>query len=304
MAFGIFLHRSDSKYNDLPSQYYQFPKSYLSRAAPFAGSWIIYYEPTKVKNTRGYYAVAKVEKIIPDPSVTDRFLALIEAGSYLEFPSYVPFVEDGQLNELGLLNEEGKISGRSQSAVRPISISDFNRILDKGLNADIGILPRVDSDFITTEFTEKPQSFDFGHEVGSVVRDMSVFTSNRAIRDPAFRRAVISAYDERCAITGLKLINGGGRAEVQAGHIRPVAAQGPDAVQNGLALSGTVHWMFDRGLISLSDSMEILISRHVNDRDSIESLIYPTGYARPPEDKRLLPHPSYLGWHREHCFKQ
>ncbi len=41
-------------------------------------------------------------------------------------------------------------------------------------------------------------------------------------------------------------------------------------VQNGLALSGTLHWMFDRGLIGFSDDHDILVSRHVNDRDSVE----------------------------------
>ncbi|WP_368855610.1 HNH endonuclease, partial [Klebsiella aerogenes] len=52
-----------------------------------------------------------------------------------------------------------------------------------------------------------------------------------------------------------------GRAEVAAAHIRPVEANGPDIINNGVALSGTAHWMFDRGLFSLADNLEILISR-------------------------------------------
>jgi predicted restriction endonuclease len=60
---------------------------------------------------------------------------------------------------------------------------------------------------------------------------------------------VLRAYDERCAITGFKFINGGGRAEVDAAHIRPVQHNGPDTINNGIALCGTAHWMFDRGLI-------------------------------------------------------
>ena len=36
-------------------------------------------------------------------------------------------------------------------------------------------------------------------------------------------------------------------------HIRPVDANGPDIVSNGLAVSGTAHWMFDRELIGLDD---------------------------------------------------
>jgi putative restriction endonuclease len=71
---------------------------------------------------------------------------------------------------------------------------------------------------------------------------------------------VKTAYENTCAVTGLKIINGGGRSEVQAAHIRPVSDLGPDSVRNGLALCGTVHWMFDRGLISLDDDYRILMA--------------------------------------------
>ena len=45
-------------------------------------------------------------------------------------------------------------------------------------------------------------------------------------------------------MTGLRIVNGGGRPEVQAAHIRAEEADGPDALRNGVALSGTAHWMF------------------------------------------------------------
>lgn len=37
----------------------------------------------------------------------------------------------------------------------------------------------------------------------------------------------------------------GGRPEIQAAHLRPVTSVGPDSVRNALALSCTVHGMFD-----------------------------------------------------------
>jgi len=37
--------------------------------------------------------------------------------------------------------------------------------------------------------------------------------------------------------------------------------------------------MFDGGLIGLSDDLEILVSRHTNDRDSIQGLINKIGKA-------------------------
>jgi len=62
--------------------------------------------------------------------------------------------------------------------------------------------------------------------------------------------------------------------------------------------------MFDRGLISLENDLKIKISRHVNDIDSVNKLINNSGFANPPKDIRHMPHPTYLEWHREHCFKQ
>lgn len=107
----------------------------------------------------------------------------------------------------------------------------------------------------------------------------------------------------RCAVTGWKLINGVGRAEADAAHIRPVERGGPDSVRKGLALSGTAHWMLDRGLTGLSDDLDIMISRQVYDRPSVEAVLNKTGKALVPELASMQPHPTFLGWHREHCFK-
>ncbi|KQW78472.1 hypothetical protein ASE32_34550 [Ensifer sp. Root231] len=55
-------------------------------------------------------------------------LALIEPGSYLDFINQVQFSGTEGEVESGVLNEEGRISGKAQSAVRPIWSADFNRI--------------------------------------------------------------------------------------------------------------------------------------------------------------------------------
>lgn len=303
MTFGVFIHRADSIYDDSPAERYQFPKPYFERASATVGDWIVYYEPVKVRGSKGYYAIAKVERIVPDPKATGMFLALIEPGTYLEFPNPVPFDDGNGLVERGLLNEAGRISGRAQAAVRPISPADMDRILTRGLAEDHPLLPRIGSveisDDVPFQLDETQTPFVFEQE-----RERITALTTRTVRDRVFRRVVLRAYDERCAVTGLKLINGGGRAEVAAAHIRPVEHNGPDIINNGLALSGTVHWMFDRGLISLSDDLDIIISRQVNDRDGVESLINRSGKLIGPLAARDRPHPAFLAWHRENCFKR
>ena len=66
MGFGVFIHRSDSIYDDSPAERYQFPRQYLGRVEACLGDWIVYYEPRKVDETRGYFAMAKIERVIPD----------------------------------------------------------------------------------------------------------------------------------------------------------------------------------------------------------------------------------------------
>lgn len=288
---GVFVHRRDTHYADELYRQYQFPKAYLSRASQFEGDWAIYYEPVKAGG-RGFYAVAWVEKIVPDPSREGHYLALIKPDTYLDFAQNVPHRIDGKLVESGLAN--------AQAAVRPLNSQDFVRIINLGLGDDESVLPRVGDPAapLAPSLHDNQRPFHFEQE-----RIRTESLTSRIVRDRVFRTAVLAAYDKRCAMTGLKFINGGGRAEVAAAHIRPVAAKGPDSVNNGLALSGTAHWMFDRGLVSLGDDLSVLVSRHVNDRESLDRLLRPDGKAIEPRDPALRPHPHFLAWHRENVFK-
>lgn len=301
MGFAVFVHRPDSIYDDRPDQQYQFPKQYLSRVRAAEGDWVVYYEPTKVRGTRGYFAVARVGAVVEDPTAHGMYLALMEPGSYLPFALEVPFIlMGGRPAESGLVNEVGKLSGRAQAAVRALSPGDFNRIVSLGLSDDSATLPRLTD-------AETPDLLlgigENGQNPFEIERDRTEYLMSRPIRDRVFRAIVLRAYDQRCAVSGFKFINGGGRAEAVAAHIKPVEAGGPDLMQNGIALSGTAHWMFDRGLISISDDLEILTSRHVNDRDGAEALVNKTGRLLGPISPELRPHPGFLSWHRENCFK-
>ena len=298
MTFGVFIHRSDSIYSDIPAESYQFPPQYLGRVQACIGDWIVYLEPSKVPQTRGYFAVAKIQQVIPDPGTAGMYRAIVEAGTYLEFADPVPFTGPAGPIESGLLNDEGRISGRAQSAVRPLSPADFRRIVEAGLDEHEALLPRV-GDAASDGFEDEQAPFVHEQERVRVERLVS-----RVMRDRVFRSLVLNAYDQRCAVTGLKLINGGGRAEVEAAPIRPVEANGPDSLRNGIALSGTAHWMFDRGMIGLADDLTILVSRQVNDQEGVRAMVNRSGLAIVPERAAQRPHPQFLKWHRDNCFKQ
>lgn len=146
MAFGVFMHRSDSIYDDSPAERYQFPSMYLSRAQQCVGDWVIYLEPAKVPKSRGYFGVAKVQTIVPDPAIPKMFVAHVQPGTYLDFIRPVPFSGPEGPIESGVLNEGGAISGRAQASVRPLSPLDFARIINAGLPDNEIVMPRVDDE--------------------------------------------------------------------------------------------------------------------------------------------------------------
>ena len=293
----VLLHRTDSIYDDQLDVVYDFPRAYLKAIHEAIGDWIVYYEPVKA-GPRGYFAVAKISSVIPKERVNGRFMALIEPGTFLPFDRDVPRLIDGRPLESALAEQDGspKSGGAVQLAVRRLPEAEFARIVNIGLPADLMEQEAHRYDGRLVELNENALAFE---------RPVLERLTRRPYRDVAFRRKVREAYGYRCAMSGLMLRNGGGRPEVQAAHIRPVERAGSDSVRNGLALSGTLHWMFDRGLITVAEDCEtILVSHNKVPNDVVGRLLAPEGKLLRPLDPKNAPHPDNLRWHRENVFGQ
>ena len=298
MSKVIFTTKISSSYDDRPEEYYHFPRTYLAQAQSAVGDHIIYYEPRRLgpeDSSRGgkqaYFARAKVEEIIEDRARPNHFYAKI--SGYLSFDRPVPFVEGATYYETALRKPDGSTNrGAFGRAVRVIPEIEFDRILAAGFATEL----------VQTSSIQRAYSSGFEEPVQSYERPIVELTISKPFRERAFMHAVRGAYDNRCAFTGLKLINGGGRPEVQAAHIKAVAESGPDSIRNGLALSGTFHWLFDRGLLSVDDDHRILVSES-NVPDQIRGLLNMGGKILAPKEQSYWPHPYYLRYHREHKFK-
>jgi putative restriction endonuclease len=293
MAKAVFIQSSQSKYNDQPGVAYHFPKaSYLRKVEQTVGDWVVFYAG-KADGNRGYYGVQQVLRIEDDPSDPTHAYAILDRRSELSFEVNVPrLMADNEPYETGL----PRFGGFNTQAVRLISDADFDRILAAGFQpeANPDTLPRRGP--LRTDaggFAEAPTAFEPRENI----------LVSRKLRDRSFARQVKAAYRGVCAISGLELRNGGGRPEVEAAHIVPVAENGPDVVANGLALSGTVHGMFDRGLIAVDEDRRILISSDGIAADTASRLIVPDQRLILPSNPYARPHQCYLAWHREHCFK-
>lgn len=296
---AVFSHKPNSPYDDVKGERYHFPKIYLSRVEQALNDFFVYYEQISGKEGRFYTGTGLIRGIRPDEYLSDHFYA--DIVDYLDFDRHVPYRENGGF-EAKLVRRDGTINGgTAQSAVRLIDEHEFAKIIEAGLSGEPEWPDRVDEAEQPNDIPTQPGIYDVGDYQPEIIDapfsrpTIEQFTS-RKWRDRKFKHHVRVAYDRTCAFTGLRLINGNGRPEVEAAHIRPVEHGGNDWVRNGIALSGTVHWMFDRGLLSLGDDFEILRSRKLN--HDVSGLLRAEGKARVPEQENLQPHPEYLKWHR------
>ena len=300
MPKAIFTVRVNSTYDDLPEVKYHFPKTYLNFVKQAIGDWIVYYEPRRANSDpnnregrQAYFATAKLTSISPDSKQEGHFYGFV--SNYLEFDQAVPFrePETGKFYESGLEKESGKTNiGAFGRAVRHIGDSEYVAILKSGF-----FEPTNTENLIDHKISRASPD-----ELVPTKRPLIEQVVTRPFRDHRFRNQVKQAYCDTCAFTGLKIINGGGRSEVQAAHIRPVKHNGPDSVRNGIALSATLHWIFDRGLISIDDDYKLLINEKKMP-PAIMSMINPDRRALIPNSTLMAPHEQFMKYHRENIFK-
>lgn len=123
-------------------------------------------------------------------------------------------------------------------------------------------------------------------------------------RDPKFLQTVREAYNERCAVCGIRRETPDGRPEVEAAHIKSVSDCGPDTLENGVALCRLHHWAFDNGWLAVDNEYRVLV-REVPERDGYADFAeYADKLLHIPDDPDAQPSLSFVRHHREkHGFE-
>jgi putative restriction endonuclease len=124
-------------------------------------------------------------------------------------------------------------------------------------------------------------------------------------RDQGFRRAIVKAYDHRCAICGVRILTADGHTAVAAAHIIPWSVSHNDDPRNGLALCHLCHWTFDKGLVAFSDRYQVKTSPQLAGQPNLPGhLLTMSGRSLiGPGDAALWPFVDSIRWHRRVVFR-
>ena len=127
-----------------------------------------------------------------------------------------------------------------------------------------------------------------------------------SIRSAGFRQAVMGLYDYTCAVCRLRIVTMDGESATDAAHIIPFRISKNDDVRNGISLCKLHHWVFDKGLISLSTTYQVLVSPLMSNRRPTEWMLteLQDKSILLPERNQLYPAQDALAWHREEVLRR
>ena len=152
-----------------------------------------------------------------DPRKADHYYAYVE--DYLEFDRPVPFRDDGFFYESGLRKEDGSVNkGMFGRSVRLLADAEYSLIPAAGFETGTAkrerfiIRERVHPDPGRLELADRP-----------IIERLS----RRPFRDRVFSTGIKRAYDNSCAISGLRIINGRSRGRVDTPEL-PIITLGSE----------------------------------------------------------------------------
>jgi len=129
-------------------------------------------------------------------------------------------------------------------------------------------------------------------------------SQNEKVRDQGFRRAIVTLYDHRCALCGIRMLTPDGHTVVEAAHVKPWSKSHDDSPTNGMSLCRLCHWSFDEGLMSVNKNYEVMVSKRVTTEKNFPGhmlTLSDRGIFK-PEDSAFWPGQGNLEWHRDKVY--
>jgi putative restriction endonuclease len=299
-----------SNYADSPDSY-EFPPQYLRFFEPLVHGEpmvAVIYEP---RGDRGQGRVAYVGWTLLEtpPENSGRrnnrgqtLYRVTYADRYREFDRIVPREATGEPVETWL---------RALPRGRERNVATFGRAVRSLLEQDLQLILGLGFPHgVERVNIETPVEHVFAEAITTEERSRRLVAAVQ--REARFRDDVLETYEHRCAVSGFQVGQSPSRAYglLDAAHIRPVGSRGADTVANGLALTPTLHRLFDKGLFTLVyRGSEVLVrtSPHLRDemvrgREGFELRLVNGLSAAIPPHAALRPSREALAYHQSQIF--
>jgi len=155
------------------------------------------------------------------------------------------------------------------------------------------------ANFEKRSFADVEKSEDFSPKEGKE-KESKIKTR---INQSFFRKTILASYNYRCCITGINIPE-----MLVAGHIRPWSIDEKNRLnpRNGLAMNNLHDKAFENGLLTITTSYEILISRELKKSKNKAISEYFSKYDRKQIilPTKFLPDPEFLKYHNDERFKK
>ena len=180
--------------------------------------------------------------------------------------------------------------------------------LEERLRTHLELLPAVaralvDSHFPPTVAADVLSAVGLDPESSAVAPPPGDGPAGRT-RSAGWRLEVLDAWDRQCAFCGFDGQAGGMPVGLEAAHVRWWALDGPDDLDNGLALCMLHHKLFDRGVLGLDDAHAVVVSQRFTARTTTGRSVYELhGRRLAPRPGTPLPASSHVAWHRTQVFQ-
>ncbi|HEX8464776.1 MAG TPA: HNH endonuclease [Abditibacterium sp.] len=170
----------------------------------------------------------------------------------------------------------------------------------------------ADQPLLLQQSTINVEAYDYSKELLEQARTRrldeiaQIETNKPAVRDQGFRRAVVTAYNHRCAMCGLRIQTPEGHTVVEGAHIKPWSVSRNDDPRNGVALCRLCHWGFDEGLLGVSPNYLVVVSSQLAANENIPGhlVMMRDREIFKPIETQLWPDIDMVKWHFDKVFRK
>jgi len=219
------------------------------------------------------------EKLLYKESVEDLKRLLIAFGPHrkIQQPRYpfVRLISDGIWDLNTNLEIQKNKDYTDNSLIENNTSGSFTTEVRNELSSKPNLINTVIQYLLDRNF---PESLHREILLSCGLNSMQYTFEQRRKRDPKFREIVFKEYRYSCAVCNYSLRIGNSIAGLEAAHVKWHALDGPDEINNGIALCSLHHKLFDLGAFTIESNYNILISDFVNNDVGMNQVLEPISW--------------------------